>query len=485
MGVVVEARHLVLDERVALKFLLAEYAHHPEASARFIREARAAVRIKSEHVARVSDVGTLENGAPYMVMEFLHGADLSQVLTTRGVLPIEDTIDFVLQACEAIAEAHGLGIVHRDLKPANLFLSKRPNGNPIVKVLDFGISKVADAVENLTKTTAAMGSALYMSPEQMQQTRGVDHRTDIYALGIALFELLAGKQPYFADTLTQLCAEVFSGTPTPLRALRPDVPDGLASVLEKAYARDRAHRHQSIAELVVALAPYAPTRSQGMIDSVAKLGGIPSAVAGVPSAVAEVPALRPVLASTPLLAHGWSPQESRTGSQSDLGGAPPVIPERMQSQPGPLHVGVISAGPVVTLLPLIPDGVPRKSSAGVVLAAVLGILGIGGVIAAGAFCVQRKPPTTTATSDPHSASMPPDMANGGTIPIVTPITSAMPDAGVILSAPTPAPTGTPGTPGTPGTRGSKPLAGQLGKPIVPATATAKPTVNGRNPDVGF
>ena len=202
MGVVVEAKHITLDERVALKFLLPEYATHPEAAGRFLREAKAAVKIKSEHVARVSDVGTLETGAPYMVMEFLEGRDLSRTLEVNGVLQVEDAVDYVIQGCDALAEAHGYGIVHRDIKPANLFLSKRPNGTPLVKVLDFGISKtVESAIDNLTKTSSSMGSALYMSPEQMQQTRGVDHRTDIYALGITLYELLAGKQPFYADTL--------------------------------------------------------------------------------------------------------------------------------------------------------------------------------------------------------------------------------------------------------------------------------------------
>ena len=282
MGVVVEARHIALDDRVALKFLLPEYANHPEASARFLREARAAVRIKSEHVARVSDVGRLDSSAPYMVMEFLEGSDLSHVLEKRGVLPVEDAVDYVIQGCDAIIEAHSLGIVHRDLKPANLFLSKRPNGEPIIKVLDFGISKTSEAgVDNLTKTTAALGSALYMSPEQMQQTRGVDHRTDIYALGISLYELLAGRQPFYAETMPQLCAEIFTGTPTPIRQLRPEVPDGLAAVLEKAYARDRELRYQTIAELVAALAPWAPTRSQAVIDSISKLANVEPAKAGV------------------------------------------------------------------------------------------------------------------------------------------------------------------------------------------------------------
>ncbi|WP_433932876.1 protein kinase [Sorangium cellulosum] len=275
MGVVVEARHVVLDERVALKFLLPEFTRHPEGSARFLREAKAGMRIRSEHVARVSDVGTLENGAPYMVMELLDGSDLARLLRDHGVLGMEDAVDYVVQGSEAIAEAHGLGIVHRDLKPANLFLTTRADGSPLVKVLDFGISKMAtNAVDILTGTDAALGSALYMSPEQMRQTRSVDHRTDIYALGVSLYELLAGRQPYYAETLPQLCAEVLTGTPTPLRDIRHDVPVALATVLEKAYAREREHRHASVAELVVALAPFAPARTYPTIDRIARMGGL-------------------------------------------------------------------------------------------------------------------------------------------------------------------------------------------------------------------
>jgi eukaryotic-like serine/threonine-protein kinase len=275
MGYVVEARHVALEERVALKFLLPEYAKHPEASARFLREARAAVKIKSEHVARVSDVGTLDSGAPYMVMEFLDGADLAQTLQKNGVLSVDDAIDYILQGCEAIAEAHSYGIVHRDLKPANLFLAKRADGSPLVKVLDFGISKVIGGGDHaLTKTTTAMGSALYMSPEQMQETRGVDHRTDIYSMGIALFELLAGRQPFYAETLPQLCAEVLTGVPTPMSAYRPDIPADLANRLERAYERDKNRRYQSIAEFAVALAPYAPERSRQTIERLARMGGL-------------------------------------------------------------------------------------------------------------------------------------------------------------------------------------------------------------------
>ena len=215
-------------------------------------------------------------------MEFLEGATSRSILEQTGVLAVADAVDYVIQACDAIAEAHGYGIVHRDIKPANLFLGKRPNGLPLVKVLDFGISKSDGARRRQAsrKTTAAMGSALYMSPEQMQQTRAVDHRTDIYALGISLYELLAGRQPFYADTMPQLCAEISTGTPTPIRTLRPEVPEGLADVMEKAYARDRGLRFQSVSEFVVALAPYAPALSQPVIDSVCRLANVDAPKAG-------------------------------------------------------------------------------------------------------------------------------------------------------------------------------------------------------------
>jgi serine/threonine-protein kinase len=285
MGLVVEARHLALDERVALKFLLPAFAAHPEASVRFLREARAAVKIKGEHVARVSDVGTLETGAPYMVMELLEGTDLSRRIADHGVLGVEDAVDYTIQACEALVEAHGHGIVHRDVKPANLFLIKRPDGTPLVKLLDFGISKnTASGVDALTRTAAMMGSVRYMSPEQIQESRSVDHRTDVYAMGVSVYELLTARQPFRGETIPQFTAEILLGTPTPLRSLRPDVPEGLASVLEKAYARDRSVRFQSIGELVLALAPYAAVRSRVTIASIATMAGLPVPPSSVPAA---------------------------------------------------------------------------------------------------------------------------------------------------------------------------------------------------------
>ena len=155
IGVIVAAHHLQLDERVAIKFLLPDALQSPDVVARFAQEARAAVKIKSEHVVRVIDVGTLASGSPYMVMEYLEGADLSAVLSRRGPMPVEEVVGLVLQACEALAEAHALGIVHRDLKPANLFSIARADGSASVKVLDFGISKVTTAGADMGMTTTS------------------------------------------------------------------------------------------------------------------------------------------------------------------------------------------------------------------------------------------------------------------------------------------------------------------------------------------
>jgi eukaryotic-like serine/threonine-protein kinase len=271
MGVVVAAHHVQLDGRVALKFLLPEALGSTEAIARFIREARATVKIKNEHVARVSDVGQLENGAPYIVMEYLEGEDLSSWLAKHGAMPVEQAVDFVLQACEAIADAHALGIVHRDLKPANLFCVRRSDGEPSVKVLDFGISKIkTPGVPDLemTRTSSLLGSPLYMSPEQMSSSKGVDARTDIWSLGVILFELLAGRPPFLAETVTALAVKVTNEPPPSLRALCPDVDAGLEQVIAKCLEKDRAQRFQTLGELAVALKDFAPQHSRRSVDRV-------------------------------------------------------------------------------------------------------------------------------------------------------------------------------------------------------------------------
>jgi eukaryotic-like serine/threonine-protein kinase len=288
MGVVVAAQHVQLAQRVALKFLLPEACSHGEAVARFLREARAAVQIQSEHVARVSDVGQLDNGAPYMVMEFLHGSDLGATLAARGPLPVLEAVDYVLQAMEAVAEAHSIGIVHRDLKPANLFLTRRRDGSALVKVLDFGISKATqgEAGLSLTSTSAVMGSPFYMSPEQVRSAKDVDARADIWALGVILHELLAGAPPFSADTASALFAAIIADPPAPVRERRPDVPAALEAVLARCFEKDRNRRYANVAELAAALEPFAPASSAMSVMRVSRVLGV-TAVHAAPVTIAS------------------------------------------------------------------------------------------------------------------------------------------------------------------------------------------------------
>jgi serine/threonine-protein kinase len=229
------------------------------------------VRITSEHVARVLDVGTLETGAPYMVMEFLDGSDLEAVVRDEGPLTVEQAIEFILQACEAIAEAHGLGIVHRDIKPSNLFRIRRADGRLSVKVLDFGISKItgpARELHSIATTQSLMGSPLYMSPEQMGGAVLVDGRTDIWALGVTLYQLVTGAFPFSATTLTELSFQVLMQPPQPLRQLRPDVPAGLEAVILRCLEKNRDDRYRNVGELAIALGGIGPARNQALVDRI-------------------------------------------------------------------------------------------------------------------------------------------------------------------------------------------------------------------------
>jgi serine/threonine-protein kinase len=276
MGAVVSARHLQLDERVAIKFLLPEMLSHEEVVQRFLREAKAAIRIRSEHCVRILDVGTLETGAPYMVMEYLEGRDLAAIGEEQKQLPIPDVVDWVLQAGEALAEAHQLGIVHRDLKPANLFLTRRADGTPAVKVLDFGISKQAasGADAGVTKTQAVLGSPRYMSPEQMRSTKDVDARADVWALGAVIHELVSGYPPFDAETMTALCAAILQDPPRSMRASRPDAPPELEAVVRVALEKDRDRRFGNVAQLAAALAPFGSPSARASAERIARVLGV-------------------------------------------------------------------------------------------------------------------------------------------------------------------------------------------------------------------
>ncbi|MEP7052853.1 MAG: protein kinase, partial [Pseudomonadota bacterium] len=232
---------------------------------RFAREARAAAKIRSEHVARVFDVGTLPDGVPFIVMEHLAGQDLADVLAERGPLPIKVAIEYVMQACEALAAAHAAGVIHRDIKPENLFLTRHAQGLDFIKILDFGISKVAlspGGKRAFVRTAMPIGSPVYMSPEQIRSSEHVDPRTDIWSLGCVLFELLTGVVAFDEPTLMQLSAAILEQDPVPLRALVPDAPQELEEVVLRCLEKDADKRYSNIAELAIALYPFAPRRSR-------------------------------------------------------------------------------------------------------------------------------------------------------------------------------------------------------------------------------
>ena len=260
MGAVFLATHVDLDEKVAIKFLLPSAAKEEATVKRFLREARAVVKLKDEHVVRVFDIGKLDCGLPYIVMEHLEGRDLGQLSVERGTLPVSEAVDLVLQATRGVAEAHAAKIVHRDLKPANLFVTKRRDGSACVKVLDFGISKSTAQVDPsaLTQTAAILGSPAFMAPEQWLAAKDIDARADIWALGSILFQLLAGRTPFDGDTVAQLCTAVLHKAPASLRELRPDVPEGLAAVILRTLEKEREARHADVAAFARALVRREP-----------------------------------------------------------------------------------------------------------------------------------------------------------------------------------------------------------------------------------
>jgi eukaryotic-like serine/threonine-protein kinase len=393
MGFVVEATHLQLDQKVALKFLLPEVAAHPEVVGRFVREARAAVKVQSEHVARVLDVGSTPSGAPFMVMEYLRGDDLARLVTERGPLPLQDAVGYVLEACEAIAEAHAIGIVHRDLKPANLFLAERPSGRPIVKVLDFGISKLPMSVNDaaLTKPTTMMGSPSYMSPEQMVAADTVDRRTDVWALGVVLYELLTAKLPFMADTMPELVGAVLQRRPEPIAALRPDAPPEIQAIIDHCLQKEREARYANVAELAAALVPFGPARSDLSLERILHVLGLPPGSVRAPPRVAQAstayrPATHPVAEPTfsPTTTHGgtgarggsrrWIPIAAIAIAAGGIGafaiarGRSASTPARIEAAPSPADSRATSypapsTEPPRTTLAPVPSAVVEPSTA--------------------------------------------------------------------------------------------------------------------------
>lgn len=282
MAVVFAARHLQLDRMVALKILKPSTLSSPDGVVRFLREAKAVSGLFSEHVATVLDVGVSGQGVPYLVMEYLQGADLSSVLADRGRLPMEEAIDLLLQAMDAIAEAHAHGIVHRDLKPENVFLTSRADGTPLIKVLDFGIASIAagpgQTDPGLTQPTSVFGSPAYMSPEQARSSHDVDARSDIWALGVILYELVSGSLPFNGKSAFETCVMVLRDEPVSLAAACPDLPAGFITEVHKCLNKDPEGRCENVAALARAIAPYGGMAAQESAERIRIVleGGAPS-----------------------------------------------------------------------------------------------------------------------------------------------------------------------------------------------------------------
>ncbi|WP_437656286.1 serine/threonine-protein kinase [Sorangium sp. So ce1182] len=366
MGAVVAATHVELDELRAIKLLLPATAADPEMCERFLREARIAARLKSDHVVKVHEIGQLDGGLPFMVMEFLAGRDLRVIRKQRGPLPIEEATLYVIQACDALAEAHALGLVHRDVKPANLFLTHAGDGAPCIKVLDFGISKVSRAAslgvsEMQTSTGQMLGTPHYMPPEQMRGQRDVDARADIWAIGSLLYVLLTGRYPMHARSV-QTVSLVLGGKfvpPLPSKVRRGLTPE-IDPIIMRCLERDRDRRWPDVAELALALSPFAPPAAQSLVERIQRVlrGGTREWTAGAPASAGGAGTRDGAPASAGGADTGAGAPASAGGAGTRDGGATPDA-----SGPGSSTGGVVVAlRPDEPLPAPPPPSVPRAAT---------------------------------------------------------------------------------------------------------------------------
>jgi serine/threonine-protein kinase len=478
MGAVIKAKHIGLDEPVAIKCLLPEMMSRTDIVARFLREAKAAVKLKGEHVARVLDVGRMENNVPYIVMEYLDGADLNAIIKHYGAQDPAVAVDLMLQACEAIAEAHSLGIIHRDVKASNFFVTQPPNHPPVLKVLDFGIATAPEGASDLTSTQSVIGTPAYMAPEQMRSSRTADARSDIWAMGVVLYELLEGKRPFLSEVYSELCLKVGMDPPDPMRA--PGVPEGLQTVVMKCLEKPIEQRYQSVAELAFDLLPFAtdPVAGRAIVEQCARLLGRRSAKGydhktPRPSAGDATPApftppqLTPSRLTPPM---GVEIDVERTEmtpvSQSMVLGRPTPMPSGTPKTPTSIGSGV---GEVSGMVPAIQEPKPRRRGAviGAVALAVVAIVGVGVFALGGSSGAQSE---NTPAAAPAAAPSP--TATETATPPAAPIAATPPPPLLVTPDPPPPTLPPPPDPKPPSTAASTPD---------PTPTPAPPTVKAVHP----
>ncbi len=526
MAEVYAATHEVLQQTVAIKILLPDVAASAGATARFINEARAAARIRGENVAAVTDVSSLEDGSAYMVLEYLEGEDLEDYATRTGPLAPEQAVDFVLQALQALAQAHTLGFVHRDIKPSNLYLTRRHDGSSLVKVLDFGISKAPRLSESseghATSTRTVLGSPYYMSPEQARSARSVDPRTDQWAIGVTLYRLLTGELPFGGETLTELLLEIVEATPLRPRSYRPELPEALEAVVMRCLRKDREERFGNVAELAQALLPFADIE-RSAVERICRMMGITRSA--VPAVTAAAPVAAPAAAPVPaplaeLAAYehtaphvAFVPAGTVSGKPPSSGGATsPTIPAPPMPGSSPPLVGTVASAGVGTHASWAESSKdvplpPRRSPLLLILGAG-GFVVIGGIVfaltaghgssarsaapanASESTAAPTRPPETTAVTAPSAAAAatlapePPPPAAPAATTAPGPSSVSLSPPPPLHGAPTPAlrspvPRAAGGKTSTP-SPSARPGAGAPPAPATPPAQDAYDVLNQRN-----
>jgi len=432
MAQVVSAVHTELDQRFAIKTLLPEHAASTTTVNRFLREAKAAARIRSDHVARVFDVGRLEQGSPYMVLELLDGTDLARWVEANGPMPVRDAVDAVIQACDAIAQAHALGIVHRDLKPSNLFFTSRGDGHRLVKVIDFGISKQITMDASMTGTAEVFGSPQYMSPEQIRASRDLDGRTDIWALGVVLYELLTAEPPFTAESVLLLGGVILGQEPRPLREFRDDVPAAVEATLTRCLRKNPDDRFATAVEIAEALVPFASDHVKALVGSMPRL-----------AAAAPISSQDPFKQSDPSLPFSLSrplPQSNPGSLGRQQASAPVGLPaassaRRVVVSREPNHSDTLGAAATqANTGDLTPKrGLSTPLGAGLAAAAITLLVGAGALIVYVARTPVAMPDpvasTTPAALAPASAATSlPILTSASGEPTTPPVASAPPSA---------------------------------------------------------
>jgi eukaryotic-like serine/threonine-protein kinase len=354
MGRVVRASHLYLQQQFAIKVLLPQMMDSSSTTSRFLREAQAVVQLKGEHVAKVIDVGTMADGAPFMLMEYLSGNDLNQILRHHGAQPPPIVCDLMLQACEGLAEAHALGIIHRDIKPSNFFITQRSDGSMLLKVLDFGISKSGKGLSELTGTQTVIGTPTYMAPEQMKSGKIADARSDIWSMGVVMYQLLTGRPPFEGETYAELVLKVNGDPPSPIHV---PLPNGLGEVILRCLEKDPKDRLQNCGELARMLAPFATdpvasalsaTRTTRILSSRGSGSSMPPL--GIGGGLATPVPLSPAQ----LTPHSWPP------SSTSLSQGNGQVTYKTRAQRGALIAGVAGLVVVAALGGFLASRLARK-----------------------------------------------------------------------------------------------------------------------------